>query len=263
MEPTKNIEDVFLFRSSRSPGNMDNWIIPKGVRHVFLQEHEQRYYIIYMRLPSDRKETLYRHWIDTGIIHDFRLLNAFQKVKRENFILKGNMDQAYGDYPLPLPNGQTISQPTTVMLMTQALKAEEGMKVLEVGTGSGYQAAILSEIVGEKGRIISVEYFKALSIFAIENLKKSGCRNTWVIHGDGGDGWKEEAPYDRVIVTCACPSVPNPLLEQLSPEGIMVIPVTARCYEEMRVIQKTAEGISSKSIGSFAFVPLRGIYGKA
>ncbi len=210
---------------------------------------------------DDKKEALYRYWVDAGIIKDSKLLYAFQKVKRESFVLNVDIDRAYGDYPLGIPHFQTISQPTTVMLMTQALKMEAGMEVLEVGTGSGYQTAILSEMVGEKGWIVSLEYYKTLSDFACKNLQKTDCRNVKIIHGDGGNGWEEEAPYDRIIVTCACPSVPPPLLEQLKPDGIMVLPVTTHFSDKMQVIKKSASGISSKSIGSFSFVPLRGIYG--
>jgi len=210
---------------------------------------------------ENQKEALCRHWLKAGIIKDSRLLDAFKATAREKFVLKDDRARAYGDYPLSILQFQTISQPTTVMLMTQALEAEIGMKVLEVGTGSGYQAAILSAILGESGRVISLEYYKVLADFACGNLIEADCRNVRVIHGDGGNGWEPDAPYDRIIVTCACPTVPPPLLMQLKTGGIMVLPIKTRFSEDMRVIKKSAGRISTESIGAFTFVPLLGEYG--
>ena len=121
----------------------------------------------------DDKESLTAYWQNSGLIKDKRLLEAFRKVPREKFIQKGFLEEAYGDYPLPIGEGQTISQPTTVMIMTQALELKPGNKVLEVGAGSGYQAAIIAKVVGSKGRVITTEIIPDLVKFAKANLKKA------------------------------------------------------------------------------------------
>jgi len=209
---------------------------------------------------EEKKQSLLLHWKTGRTIMDDRLLAAFEATPREKFILKKDSYNAYGDYPLSIPCKQTISQPTTVMLMLQALEIAEGMNILEVGAGSGYQAALLSKMTGASGLVITIEYFRELADFAESNLKKSECTNVNVIQGDGGLGFEAEAPYDRIIVACACPSVPPPLLEQLKTGGIMVIPTKKRMYEDMQVIKKTAAGVKTESIGCFTFVPLRGKY---
>jgi protein-L-isoaspartate(D-aspartate) O-methyltransferase len=207
-----------------------------------------------------QKQALLQKWIKTGIITDSRVLDAFATTARENFVSKMDRDRAYIDCALPLICSQSISQPTTVMVMTQALKADEGMKILEVGAGSGYQSAILSAVIGDSGNIISIEYHEKLAVIAHKNLEKADCTNVKVVHGDGGYGWEEEAPYDRIIITCACPVIPPPLLDQLITGGIMVLPLKRINHDEIQVITKTASGLRRRSIGSFVFVPLRGRY---
>ena len=171
------------------------------------------------------KFRLVEYWTRNKIITDEKLIEAFKKVPREKFILKEYLKEAYGDYPLPIHEEQTISQPTTVMLMSQALEVKLGHKILEIGTGSGYQAAILAEIVGSKGMVYTTEIKPSLVKFAKKNLKKAGIKNVKVIHADGSKGYARAAPFDRMIVTAAAPSTPKPLLKQLKIGGILVIPV--------------------------------------
>jgi protein-L-isoaspartate(D-aspartate) O-methyltransferase len=159
---------------------------------------------------------------------------------------------------LAIGYNQTISQPTTVVAMTEELNVKSGQRILEVGSGSGWQAALLSQLVGEKGRIYSIEIVKELADFAKSNIKKLGVDNVEVILRDGSIGLKEEAPYDRIIVTAAAPDIPNSLLDQLIVGGIMVIPVGNMYLQDMLVVKKTKNGFDKKSIGDFMFVPLVG-----
>ena len=187
--------------------------------------------------------------------------DALRKIKREYFVPPSMKHLAYRDFPISIGFNQTISQPSTVVAMTEALEVKEGDKVLEIGTGSGWQAAILSELVGEKGFIYTIEIIEELAEFAKSNLKKLGMKNVEVFVKDGSEGLKEKAPFDKIIVTAACPDVPKPLLEQLKDGGIMVIPVGNLYLQEMYVVKKLKDKVEKKSIGSFMFVPLVGKYG--
>src|SRR3989338_1136293 len=138
------------------------------------------------------KQKLIDYWLKNRIIADKRLIRAFQEVKRENFITKEFINEAYGDYPLPIGNEQTISQPTTIMLMTQALELKSSDKVLEIGSGSGYQAALISKIAK---KVISIEIIKDLALFARENIKNNNIKNVEIIHGDGSQGYEKESLY--------------------------------------------------------------------
>jgi len=207
-------------------------------------------------------DRLIDYWKGSGIIHDEGLFKAFKKVPRGLFIRGGFEGEAYGDYPLPIGSGQTISQPTTVMLMTQALELKLGQKVLEVGAGSGWQAAIIGAMVGDSGRVITTEIIPELAEFARNNIKNAKIKNVKVINYDGSQGYKKEAPFDRIIVTAACPEMPKPLVEQLKTDGILVAPVGSLVFgQEMVKLRKTKSGIEKESLGSFVFVPLKGKYG--
>lgn len=208
------------------------------------------------------KQQLIEYWKRSRIITDEKLLKAFNDVPRELFIKDGFEEEAYGDYPLPIGEGQTISQPTTVMLMTQALELKEGNKVLEVGAGSGWQAAIIAKIIGKKGKVITTEIIPELAEFAKNNIKKAKINNVEVINYDGSQGYKKEAPYDRVIITAACPQIPPPLIGQLKTGGILVAPVGSLVFgQDMLKLRKTSSGVTTQSLGSFVFVPLKGKYG--
>ncbi|MBU1077646.1 MAG: protein-L-isoaspartate(D-aspartate) O-methyltransferase [Spirochaetes bacterium] len=187
-------------------------------------------------------------------IKDKRVLNALKKVKRHLFIPHSLWDEAYGDYPLPIGEGQTISQPYVVALMTELLKLKEKEKVLEIGTGSGYQAAILAELCKE---VYSVEIIESLAQKSKEKLAELGYKNIFVFQGDGYLGLKKYAPFDGIIVTCAPPYVPEPLKEQLKEGGRMVIPV-GDYFQELKVLTKRKGKINETSVIPVRFVPMTG-----
>jgi protein-L-isoaspartate(D-aspartate) O-methyltransferase len=163
--------------------------------------------------------------------------------------------------PLDICHGQTISAPHMVAIMCELLELSEGHKVLEIGSGSGYNAAVMGELVGKSGHVYTVERIEPLMHFARENLKETGYNNVTVILEDGSMGYSGYAPYDRISVTCAAPHIPEPLLEQLKPGGIMVIPVGNYSQELIR-IKKDGEGnIHKEKKGGVVFVPLIGKYG--
>jgi protein-L-isoaspartate(D-aspartate) O-methyltransferase len=193
----------------------------------------------------------------SGALKSKNVIAAFEKVKREDFCLEEYRSSAYEDRPLPIIAGQTISQPTTVAMMTEALKPKLGDKILEIGAGSGYQAAILSEIVGKKGILFTIERIKELVEFARRNLKHHG--NVVVLEGDGSGGLKEEAPFDGIIVTAGAPQIPEPLKKQLKIGGRIVIPVGDTFSQNIVVIERISKDkFETTNIGPFVFVPLIG-----
>lgn len=209
----------------------------------------------------NQKEILLRFWNE-----NFRFRNeelkAFNEIRREDFISEDLRIMAYADRPLPLLRGKTISQPSTVMIMTHGLELKPGDKVFEVGTGSGFQAAIIASIVGEKGKVISTEVIPELVHFARNNLKKAGISNADVFEEDGSGGFAKEAPFDRVIITAACREFPKPLLDQLKPNGIIVGPVGDRYEQEMVKGTKREDGkLDLEFLGQFLFTPMYGKYG--
>ena len=164
--------------------------------------------------------------------------------------------------PLPLLRGKTISQPTTVMIMTHALELEHDQKVFEIGTGSAYQAAIIAKIVGPKGKVISTEVVPELIQFAKQNLKKAKINNVVVHEEDGSNGMPSEAPFDRIIITAACKEFPRSLLQQLKPNGIIIGPVGNKYEQEMVRGIKDKEGhLELEFLGPFLFTPMYGKYG--
>jgi protein-L-isoaspartate(D-aspartate) O-methyltransferase len=181
-------------------------------------------------------------------------------IPRHLFVPASIRELAYRDSPLSIGHNQTISQPSTVITMTEALDVSPGQKILEIGAGSGWQAALLAKLVSH-GHVWTVERIKELVEFAKRNLEKAGIKNVTVIHGDGSAGLRRHAPYDRIIVTAACPDVPGPLLEQLKVGGKMVIPVGNVYLQRMIVLSKGAEKIERREIGNFMFVPLIGQHG--
>ncbi len=212
---------------------------------------------------SVMRRRLVDNLVRDGILRTPRIIKAFLKVPREEFVPSNLRSSAYVDHPLPIGYGQTISAPHMVAIMTEELQPMPGDKVLEVGTGSGYQAAILAEIVKPNGHVWTVERIVDLVRFAKENLRRTGYSDyVTVIHGDGSEGLPQYAPYDRIIVTAAAPRVPEPLIEQLRPGGRLVIPVGGRYFQVLKVIDKLSDG-TLKSIEkvSCVFVPLVGRYG--
>jgi len=200
--------------------------------------------------PS-RKKMVEEQIIARGI-SDSLVINAMLTVKRHFFVPANFMQLAYRDRPLPIGYGQTISQPYIVAIMTELLEVRKTHRVLEVGTGSGYQAAILSLLADS---VFSIEILDSLALRAKAKLKVFGYRNVTVKTGDGYKGWKEHAPFDGIIVTCAPDEIPPLLLEQLSIGGRMVIPVGSY-YQELLLITKDSSGLSEKSIVPVRFVPM-------
>lgn len=186
---------------------------------------------------------------------DSRVLAAMGAVPRHLFVPPGQRDEAYADYPLPIGEGQTISQPSLVALMTHLLRPKRGDTVLEVGTGSGYQAAILSRLVR---RVYTIEIVGPLARQASGRLARLGYANVAVRHGDGYAGWPDHAPFDSIIVTAGAPHVPKPLIDQLKPGGRMVIPVgPANSAQRLKLIVKDARGrMQERIIIPVRFVPL-------
>lgn len=185
-------------------------------------------------------------------VKDARVLAAMDKVCRHCFVPEDLVTRAYEDYPMPIGHGQTISQPYIVALMSELPGLKGPERVLEIGTGSGYQAAVLAELAAE---VFTVELFPDLAEAAKQKLGKLGYGNINFLTGSGAAGWAEHAPYDAIIVTCAAASVPPALLEQLKPGGRLVIPV-GEGGQELRLITKTASGVTEKNICAVRFVPL-------
>ena len=209
----------------------------------------------------NQKTELINFWKESLGIKEIEL-NAFKDVNREDFVPQNLKSRAYEDIPLPLLRGKTISQPTTVVLMTHALDLQLGEKVFEVGTGSGYQAAIIAKIIGKKGKVITTEIVPELVSFAKQNLNKAKIENVKIYEDDGSKGIPGEAPYDKIIITAACKEFPKPLLNQLKPNGIIVGPVGDVYEQEMvRGIKDKNNKLQLEFLGPFLFTPMYGKYG--
>jgi protein-L-isoaspartate(D-aspartate) O-methyltransferase len=191
-------------------------------------------------------------------IHDPRVLRAMAKVPRHLFLGNELWEQAYEDHPLPIGADQTISQPYMVALMAEALELKGAEKVLEVGTGSGYAAAVLGELCAE---VFTVEVVEGLALKAHSFLSGLGHRNVSVLVGDGTLGWEEHAPYDAVIISAAAPCIPRPLLEQLKLPGRLVFPMGEKELQSLVRIRKDQGGIREEYLGECLFVKLKGRYG--
>ena len=191
-------------------------------------------------------------------IRDERVLAAMQAVPRHRFVPDHVIGLAYRDSPLPIGDGQTISQPYIVALMTELLQLESEDRVLEIGTGSGYQAAILAQIAAE---VITIERIPTLARDASRILSDLGYKNVRVKLGDGTLGWPDEAPYDGIIVTAAAPEMPEPLTEQLAEGGRLVAPVGPRLTQMLVRVRRTGDRLCTESLIGVAFVPLIGEHG--
>jgi protein-L-isoaspartate(D-aspartate) O-methyltransferase len=205
-----------------------------------------------------QRDEMVRRQIEARGITDPNTLAAMRKVPRHLFVSEALREQAYGDYPLPIGEQQTISQPFIVAEMTQALSLTKDDRVLEIGTGSGYQAAVLANIAF---RVYTVERIHALYMNARRLFDELRYYNVITKYADGTTGWKEEAPFDAIIVTAGAPDVPESLLEQLDIGGRMVIPVGNRDSQELIRIEKREDGILQTNLGGCRFVKLVGEYG--
>lgn len=204
---------------------------------------------------KDARLNMLREQIVGRGITNLLVISAMQKVPRHKFIEEKFLNEAYEDYPLPIENGQTISQPYMVALMTQALELKGGEKVLEIGSGSGYQAAVLAEIAGG---VYSVERFADLAEKAKRVLGELGYNNIRIKSGDGTLGWEEFSPYDGIIVTAGAPDLPQPLVQQLAEGGRLVIPIGGRFMQTLYAYKKKNDRLEEESLCGCQFVPLVG-----
>ncbi|RKY63765.1 MAG: protein-L-isoaspartate O-methyltransferase [Candidatus Latescibacterota bacterium] len=200
------------------------------------------------------RERMVEEQIEARGIKDSLVLAAMRKVPRHLFVPERYRSEAYADHPLPIGYGQTISQPYIVAYMTEALRLKGGEKVLEIGTGSGYQAAVLAEIADS---VFTIEIIPELAESARERLRRLGYKNIFVLCGDGYRGWPEHAPFDAIIVTAAPDHIPGPLVEQLKVGGRMVIPVGS-VYQELFLVVKTERGVEKRPLLPVRFVPMTG-----
>jgi protein-L-isoaspartate(D-aspartate) O-methyltransferase len=227
------------------------WVIPPPSQPVKSDED--------LRLEREAKiEELGRR----GLLRSERLGTAMLTVRRENFIPSRYRDHAYEEIPLPLPGERaTISCPHSYPLFYEPLGLGEGHRFLEVGVGSGYGTSLAREVVGGEGLVVAIEIDAATLAFARENLERAGYTDLVLIHGDGGLGDPEHAPYDRICVTAACPEVPPPLIEQLAARGRLIAPVMEDRRQRLTLLEKTADGVRRRILTHVLYVSLRGRYG--
>jgi len=203
--------------------------------------------------PSEARRSMVNLQLEERGVRDPRVLAAMRKVPRHEFVPDEIREYAYDDRPLPIGFEQTISQPYIVGAMSEALQLDGSERVLEIGTGSGYQAAILAELCSE---VFTIEIEPELAARASADLERLGYRNIHVRHGDGYLGWPEEAPFDAIMVTAAPPRVPQALVDQLAVGGRMVIPVGS-ISQDLLLITRTPEGIERRELMGVRFVPMR------
>jgi protein-L-isoaspartate(D-aspartate) O-methyltransferase len=222
-----------------------------------------------------QRRRMVEHQIRKRGVRDGRVLAAMEKVPRHRFVPESAANHAYEDSPLSIGKGQTISQPYMVALMTEALVPEPGDRVLEVGTGSGYQTAILAELVSEvysieripelgeraEALLYSIERIPELGERAEALLSRLGYENVLIQIGDGSEGWVEKAPFDAIVVTAGAPEIPDPLVEQLAAGGRLVIPIGSSHHQTLCTVKKEKERIRKEEGAGCVFVPLIGAFG--
>jgi protein-L-isoaspartate(D-aspartate) O-methyltransferase len=207
---------------------------------------------------DDLREMMVESQLIPRGIRDERVLDAMRRVPRHQFVEELIRHSAYDDMALPIGDGQTISQPYMVAVMTELLELKGTEKVLEIGTGSGYQAAILAELANE---VYTIERIPVLTKRAKDTLSSLGYENIHLSTGDGTMGWPEEAPFDRIIITAASPKIPDPLMAQLAMDGILLVPVGSRYSQQLLKIAKTNQGATEEYHTPCVFVPLIGEHG--
>jgi protein-L-isoaspartate(D-aspartate) O-methyltransferase len=209
---------------------------------------------------ADERSRMVEYQIRSRGISNPRVLKAMREIPRHLFIPAPYDRSAYEDSPLPIGNGQTIAQPYIVALMTDLLDPKPEGQVLEIGAGSGYQAAILSKLVRH---VITIERIPMVADLAKENLAKLGLKNISIVVGDGTEGYPEHAPYDGIVITAATPEIPRPLIDQLAVGGILVAPVGGREIQELITLTRHKNEVVRSSHGGVRFVPLIGEHGWA
>jgi protein-L-isoaspartate(D-aspartate) O-methyltransferase len=216
-----------------------------------------------MRDMTDRRREMVNYLEGQGVIVSDRVKKAFLDVPRDAFVGGVTRSSSYRDTPLPIGAGQTISAPHMVAIMAEELELDSGLKVLEIGGGSGYHAAIVAHIIGNDGQVISIERIPDLVEKARLSLASVGIKNVLLIKADGSEGYRTEAPYDRIYYTCAAPYVPEVVMDQLKMGGIL-LSVEGRPYSSQRLIKyrKNPEGIEKQLLTHVIFVPLIGKHGQ-
>ncbi len=211
---------------------------------------------------EEEREKLIEKLLRRGYIKSERVEKAMRTVPRHEFVPSRVKDSAYLDSPQPIGEGQTISAPHMVAMMVEKLDIEKGQKILEVGGGRGYHAAVIAELVGEEGKVYTIEYIETLAKSAQKRLKRCGYKNVRVIQGDGSKGYPERAPYSRISVACGAPNIPNPMIKQLKIDGKILIPIGNKYFQELVRATRTSEHeIKKENLGGVRFVPLKGKYG--
>ncbi len=213
-----------------------------------------------MSMFDQKRKQMVEHLEQDAYINTKKVKQAFLSIPREDFIPSHMKSSAYVDTPLSIGSCQTISAPHMIAIMCEALDLHAGQTVLEIGTGSGYHAAIIAHIIGESGRVYTIERHENLAKIARAHLKKAGITNVTVEVGDGSKGLPQHQPYDRIYVTCAAPNIPAPLVDQLQDPGMLLIPV-GDMYCTLQRVEKTQNQISTINLGGCVFVPLVGEYG--
>lgn len=230
---------------------MEGWILPPPKAASKSREELKR-----------EREDKVRWLLAQGFLRSERIRQALMKVPREDFIPSLYRDYAYMEVPLPLPGERaTVSCPHSYPLFYEPLGLDEGHRFLEVGLGSGYGAALASEIVGPAGLVVSIEIDPVTYEYAKTNLHRAGYRNIILVLGDGGLGYAPQAPYDRICVTAACRAVPPPLVEQLAEGGRLIAPIAERDVQQLVLHHKRAGALTREIICEVLYVPLRGRYG--
>jgi protein-L-isoaspartate(D-aspartate) O-methyltransferase len=197
-----------------------------------------------------------------GLLRSERLRRAMLAVRREDFIPSRYRDHAYEEIPLPLPGDRaTISCPHSYPLFYEPLGLGEGHRFLEVGVGSGYGTALAREVVGPEGLVVAIDIDAKTLDFARQNLERAGYTDMVLLHGDGGLGYPEHAPYDRICVTAACPDVPPPLIDQIAAGGRLIAPVMEGGRQRLILLEQTADGVRRKRLADVLYVSLRGRFG--
>jgi protein-L-isoaspartate(D-aspartate) O-methyltransferase len=212
---------------------------------------------------NDERENLVERLFNHGYIRTKKVKKAMLKIPREEFMPPENSSHAYLDRPFPIGKGQTISAPHMVAIIAEKLELEEGMNILEIGTGWGYNAAVVAEIVGKKGRVYTIERIPALAEKARDNLKRTGYSDViTVIEGDGTVGYSDKAPYDRIYGTASAPKIPEPLKEQLKIGGKLIIPMGSDYFQELVSVKRISDDdYQTMNLGGVVFVPMIGKHG--
>jgi len=211
------------------------------------------------RAAKEARRELVEHLRRSGYVTTDLVEAAMLAVPRELFVPPHNRPASYADHPLDIGHGQTISAPHMVAIMVEAMEPREGLRVLEVGGGSGYHASVIAEAIGSRGHVWSVERIEPLAAAARKNLELAGyAERVTVLVGDGSCGWPEHAPYDRISVACAAPSVPDPMRAELADGGSLLVPVGGPYVQELLRVTRRGDRFDVEDLGGCVFVPLRG-----